>query len=53
MLDALRDTRDPRGEEFRVWLGRSWNAEAFDLDQVNLAITKATASRGGGRARRS
>ena len=52
MLDALRDPKDPRGEELRFWLGnRPWNAEAFDLDQVNEAIAKAIAPRGRGRAR--
>jgi hypothetical protein len=50
MLDALRNQRDPRGEELRLWLGtRTWNAEAFDLGQVNEAIAKATAPRGGRR----
>ena len=56
MLDALRNRKNPRGEELRLWLGtRSWNAEAFDLDQVNEAIAKATAPRGGrrGAAQRS
>ena len=53
MLDALRNPMDPRGEELRLWLGtRTWNAEAFDLDQVNEAIAKATGPRGGARTRR-
>ena len=43
MLDALRNPRDPPGEEFRLWLGtRNWNAEAFDLEWINEAIAKAT-----------
>jgi hypothetical protein len=48
MLDALRNPRDPRGEELRLWLGtRTWNAEAFDLERVNASIAKATGPRGG------
>jgi hypothetical protein len=43
MLEALGNPRDPRNQEFGLWLGtRTWNAEAFDLDQVNEAIAKAT-----------
>ena len=54
MLDALRNPRDPRNKEFRLWLGdRSTDPEAFDLHQVNEAITKATSPRGAGRAHRS
>jgi len=50
MLDALRNPRDPRGEELRLWLGaRTWNPEAFDLERVNASIAKATGPRGGGR----
>jgi hypothetical protein len=50
MLDALRNPRDPRGEELRIWLGtRTWDAESFDLGQVNEAIAKAIAPRGGRR----
>ena len=53
MLDALQNPRDPRNEEFRLWLGtRTWDAEAFDLDQVNETLAKATAPRGGVRAPR-
>jgi hypothetical protein len=48
MLDALRNSRDSRGEELRLWLGtRTWNAEAFDLERVNASIAKATGPRGG------
>jgi hypothetical protein len=46
MLDALRNPKDTRGEEFRLWLGtRTWNAEAFDLERVNASIAKATRRR--------
>ena len=45
-LDSLRNPRDPRGEELRLWLGaRTWNAEAFDLERVNASIAKATRPR--------
>jgi hypothetical protein len=46
MLNALWNPKDPRGEEFRLWLGTgTWNAEAFDLERVNASIAKATRRR--------
>jgi hypothetical protein len=46
MLKALRNPRDPRCREFKRWLGMDvWDAEAFDLDQVNHDLAKAFAPR--------
>ena len=37
-----------------LWLGtRTWDAEPFDLEEVNKAIAKGKAPRGGARVRRS
>jgi hypothetical protein len=46
MQDALQDPDDPRCEEFKQWLGmETWDAESFDLGQVNGSLAKAFAPR--------
>ena len=37
-LDALADPKHPEHEDALEWMGKDWDAEAFDLDAVNKAI---------------
>ncbi|MGH8378844.1 MAG: plasmid pRiA4b ORF-3 family protein, partial [Gammaproteobacteria bacterium] len=38
LLDALANPRHPRHRELRRWVGKSWDAERFDLEAVNRAL---------------
>lgn len=38
LLEVLADPDDPEHEEMLDWLGGEWDAEAFDLDAVNVML---------------
>lgn len=38
-LDAVTNPKHPEHEEMLEWIGGEWDAEAFDVDAVNKAIT--------------
>lgn len=40
LLEALSDPDDPEHDEYRVWAGRQFQPEAFDIDRVNRRLAR-------------
>jgi hypothetical protein len=43
-LEALHDPEHPEHEEMLEWIGGEFDPEAFDLDEVNVALQRLTPS---------
>jgi len=51
MLEVLADPTDPEHREMKVWVGRGYNPEKFDLTAVNKKLATLTKRLGRGRRR--
>ena len=40
MLETLREPADPEYDDLLAWLGGHWDAEAFDLDEINRRLKR-------------
>ena len=40
LLEALANPRRPEHEELKSWIGGQWNADHFNLDQANAALSR-------------
>jgi hypothetical protein len=40
LLDALKDPKHESHEEIKDWIGDEWDAEAFDLEEVNADLRR-------------
>jgi Plasmid pRiA4b ORF-3-like protein len=43
-VEAIHDPEHPEHEEMLEWIGGAFDPEAFDLDEVNVALQRLTSS---------
>ncbi|MGA2542347.1 MAG: plasmid pRiA4b ORF-3 family protein [Verrucomicrobiota bacterium] len=43
LLEILADPKHPEHEDMKEWIGGEWDAESFDLDEVNAALQRLKA----------
>ncbi len=51
MIEILGRPRHPQHRELKEWVGGEWDAEAFDLDEINAALKPPRSAARRGKAR--